>query len=173
MFNSLDFTDSYLNKLLFSGGALIITVLISGFLKKTIDLVFGRLKTRVGNTPLLGRTRTIRFLLKNLVDAVLFLITLLIILSSWGVNIVPILTGAGVLGLAFSFGAQTLVKDIISGFFIILEDQFNVGDRVEITKLEGEVYRMTLRVTVLKDTKGNLIYIPNSQITTVKKLKTV
>jgi small conductance mechanosensitive channel len=119
----------------------------------------------------LARTRTIRSLLKNLIDAVLLLITLLIILSSWGVNIIPILTGAGVLGLAFSFGAQTLVKDIIAGFFIILEDQFDVGDTVEIAKIEGEVYKMTLRVTVLKDKKENLIYIPNSQITTVKKLK--
>jgi len=171
MFDVLSTNDSYLNRLIFSAGALIITILVSGILKKTIDLVFGRLHTRVSNVAVLARTRTIRLLLKNLIDAVLLLITLLIILSSWGVNIIPILTGAGVLGLAFSFGAQTLVKDIIAGFFIILEDQFDVGDTVEIVKVEGEVYKMTLRVTVLKDKKENLIYIPNSQITTVKKLK--
>jgi len=173
MFDIFKVDDSYLGRLLFSLGALIITILVSGFFKKTLDLIFGGLHQRVSNVSILARTRTIRSLLKNLIDAILLLIALLIILSSWGVNIIPILTGAGVLGLAFSFGAQSLVKDIIAGFFIILEDQFDVGDRVQITKLEGEVYKMTLRITVLKDNKGNLIYIPNSQITTVTKLKNV
>ena len=72
--------------------------------------------------------------------------------------------------LYLSFGAQTLVKDIIAGFFIIAENQFNIGDKIQIGKLEGEVNKMTLRLTVLKDKNGNLIYIPNSQITTVIKL---
>lgn len=171
MSSILGLNDSYFNRLIFSAGALIVTILVSGILKKAIDLIFGRLHSRVSNVSLLARTRTIGSLLKNLVDAILLLITLLIILSSWGVNIIPILTGAGVLGLAFSFGAQTLVKDIISGFFIILEDQFDVGDKVMINKLEGEVYKMTLRITVLRDKKENLIYIPNSQITTVTKIK--
>jgi len=171
MSDILNINDSYLNRVVFSVGALIIAILVSSLLKKTLDLIFGSLNNRMGSSSILGRTRTIRSLLKNLIDTIFLLIGLLIVLSYWGVNILPILTGAGILGLAFSFGAQSLVKDIIAGFFIILEDQFNVGDRVIITKMEGEVYRMTLRLTVLKDNKGNLIYIPNSQITTVTKIK--
>ncbi len=120
--------------------------------------------------PILAKTRTIRSLLKNVIDAALFLVAFFIILSHWGVNTVPILTGAGILGLAFSFGAQTLVKDFISGFFIIAENQFNIGDAIKVDKYEGEVVKMTLRMTVLKDKKGNMIYIPNSQIETVVKL---
>ena len=116
-------------------------------------------------------TKTLRSLLKNIIDTVLIVTGILVILSYWGVNIAPILTGAGILGLAFSFGAQTFVKDVISGFLIVLENQFNIGDFIRVDKYEGEVYRMTLRMTVLRDKMGNLVYIPNSQISTVVKLK--
>ena len=170
MVNILGAADFYLNRLFFSAGVLIVALFISYFLKKSLDLVFAGVKRKVVNGYVLAKTRTIRFLLKNIIDTILFLVAILIILSNWGVNIVPILTGAGILGLAFSFGAQTLVKDIIAGFFIIAENQFNIGDKIQIGKLEGEVNKMTLRLTVLKDKNGNLIYIPNSQITTVIKL---
>jgi small conductance mechanosensitive channel len=86
-------------------------------------------------------------------------------------NITPLITGAGILGLAFSFGAQTLVKDLIAGFFIILENQYNVGDQVKLNTEEGVVDKITLRATVLKDKKGNLIYIPNSEIKKVVVIK--
>ena len=171
MSNILGAADFYLNRLFFSAGVLAVTLFITFFLKKSIDLVFAGVKRKVSDGYVLAKTRTIRSLLKNFIDAVLFLVAVLIILSHWGVNVAPILTGAGILGLAFSFGAQTLVKDLIAGFFIILENQFNIGDRIQIGKLEGEVYKMTLRMTVLKDRNDNLIYIPNSQITTVIKLK--
>ena len=171
MSNILGAADFYLNRLFFSAGVLAVTLFITFFLKKSIDLVFAGVKRKVSDGYVLAKTRTIRSLLKNIIDAVLFLVAVLIILSHWGVNIMPILTGAGILGLAFSFGAQTLVKDLIAGFLIVLENQFNIGDRVKIGKLEGEVYKMTLRMTILKDKNSNLIYIPNSQITTVIKLK--
>ncbi len=83
------------------------------------------------------------------------------------VNIAPLLAGAGILGLAFSFGAQSLVKDVISGFFILVENQFGVGDVIEIAGKSGTVERMTLRVTVLRDGEGTMHVIPNSTITTV------
>ena len=171
MSDILGAADFYLNRLFFSAGVLVVTLFITFFLKKSIDIVFAGVKRKVSDGYVLAKTRTIRSLLKNIIDAVLFLVAVLIILSHWGVNVVPILTGAGILGLAFSFGAQTLVKDLIAGFLIILENQFNIGDRIQIGKLEGEVYKMTLRMTVLKDRNGNLIYIPNSHITTVIKLK--
>lgn len=171
MSNILGAADFYLNRLFFLAGVLGVTLFISYFVKKSIDLVFAGVKRKVTDGYVLAKTRTIRSLLKNILDVVLLLVAVLIILSNFGVNIVPILTGAGILGLAFSFGAQTLVKDLIAGFFIILENQFNIGDKVQIGKLEGEVHKMTLRITVLKDKNENLIFIPNSQITTVIKLK--
>lgn len=171
MSNILGAADFYLNKLFFVAGTLIATYIISSLIKKSLDLVFMGVKNKVTNVYILSKTRTIRSLLKNIIDVVLFLFAVLIILSDFGVNIVPILTGAGILGLAFSFGAQSLVKDLIAGFFIIIENQFNIGDKIQIGKLEGEVSKMTLRITVLKDKSENLIYIPNSQITTVIKLK--
>lgn len=152
----------YLAKLIFSVGALIVAAIISFIVKKSIDVVFSRINT-------VGRTRTLRSLLKNILDIIVFLTVILIILSRWDIDIFPLLTGAGIAGLAISFGAQTLVKDIISGFFIIFENQFSVGDRVKVGDYEGMVEEVTLRLTILRDKNNHLIYIPNSQITTVTK----
>ncbi len=166
-------SEVYVTRLIYSTVALVLIFFFSLILKKIIDIVVSGIGGRVGNQYILAKTRTIRSLLKNIVDVVLVLMGVLIIMSSWGFNIVPILTGAGILGLAISFGAQTLIKDLINGFLIIAEDQFNVGDRVKIGPFEGEVYKVTLRLTILKDKKENFIYIPNSQVTTVVKLKEV
>ena len=148
-------------------------VLLSFLSKKMIDVVFSRIRTRVQSKEMLGKTKTIRSLLKNVIDAALFIMYLLMVLSNWGVNIMPLLTGAGILGLGVSFGSQTLVKDIIAGFFIIVENQFNVGDTVKIKDNTGEVVGLTLRLTVLRDEKGNIIYLPNSEVTTVTVFKSV
>lgn len=163
-------TNVYFQKVLFSVWALIIMLLVSIVLKRGIDLVFHRVRNRITDEPLLARTRTIRSLLKNIMDVSLFIIILLIIMSQWGINIIPILTGAGIIGLAFSFGSQTLVKDLIAGFFIILEDQFSIGDMIQVDKYEGTVVNISLRLTMLRDKNGNMIYIPNSQINTVIRL---
>lgn len=145
----------------------VVVILLSFVMKKIIDVIFSRIKHRVSSKEMLGKTRTIRSLLKNIVDAVLFVIYILMVLSNWGLNITPLLTGAGILGLGVSFGSQTLVKDIIAGFFIIFENQFNVGDQVKIKDYEGEVIGLTLRLTILRNKEGNIIYIPNSEVTTV------
>lgn len=86
------------------------------------------------------------------------------------IDIRPILAGAGILGLAISFGAQSLVRDIITGFFILIEDQFVVGDVVEAAGRTGTVERMTLRVVTLRDLRGVVHMIPNGQLTTVSNL---
>ena len=82
-------------------------------------------------------------------------------------DIGPLLAGAGIIGLAISFGAQSLVKDIISGFFILVENQFAVGDVIETAGKSGTVERMTLRVVMLRDLRGVLHIIPNGQMTVV------
>lgn len=145
---------------------------ISSIIKKSIDGLFLGIKKTVKTERALAKSKTITSFLKNITDSLLFFIVILMILSQFGVNILPILTGASVLGLAISFGAQTLIKDFIAGFFILMEDQFNVGDQIKIGVFEGEVHKLTMRLTVIKDKKGDLIYIPNSQITSVIRIKT-
>jgi small conductance mechanosensitive channel len=160
-------SDYYISRALFTAVVLIVTLFVSIFLKKAVDLFVSGVKKKLSSDAALARTRTLRNLFKNVVDIVLLLTASLVILSYWGVNIIPILTGASILGLAVSFGAQTLVKDVIAGVFIILEDQFHIGDKIKVDKFEGEVINISLRLTVLRDKTGNYIYIPNSQITTL------
>jgi small conductance mechanosensitive channel len=83
------------------------------------------------------------------------------------INIAPILAGAGILGLAISFGAQSLVRDVISGFFFLVENQFAVGDVIEAAGKGGVVEKMTLRVVVLRDLDGSMHVIPNGEIKVV------
>lgn len=158
-----------LGKIFFTSLVLITTYVISFFVKKGIYIIFSGIKGRVGAGRLNAKTRTLRSLLTNIVDVVLLIIAVLMILSHWGMDITPILTGAGILGLAFSFGAQSIVKDFISGFFIILEDIYSVGDVVKIGGDIGTVERITLRMTVLRDKEGNTVYIPNSMVNAVTR----
>ncbi len=166
-------SNVFLNHIVVSLFILAMTILVTLFLKKSIDIIFAGVKKKIVQERTLAKTRTVRALLKNIIDLILFFIAILVILSNWGLNIVPILTGAGILGLAISFGSQTLIKDLISGFLIIAEDQFDIGDKVKIGHYEGEVHKLTLRLTILRDAKGNLIYIPNSQINSVIRYKKV
>ncbi len=166
-------SEFYLGKSLFTTGVLFIGLIVSMIIKKLLDIIFQGVKSRRLSPHFVSKSRTLRGLLKNVIDVVFLIISILIILSYWGVDIRPVLAGAGILGLAISFGSQTLVKDLLAGFFIILEDQFNIGDRVKINDFEGTVDRITLRLTVLRDKEGNLIYLPNSQITNVKRFMNV
>ncbi len=169
----MDKIELFNNPLLASAIIFLGYLVTSALLKKTIDGLFlGIKKTRL-NEKTIAKSKTIRTFLKNTLDFILFFIIILIILSQFGINIIPLITGASVLGLAISFGAQTVVKDLISGFFILLEDQFNVGDYVKIGNFEGTVHKLTMRLTVIRDQKGNLIYIPNSQITSVIRLNEI
>lgn len=157
----------FLEPIFQKGGKIILLVLgyFFGkiFISKTINVFFLKIEKR----SLFGRKqrlKTLKSLLKNIVQYILFFIIVLLIIQELGFNITPFITGAGILGLAFSFGSQTLVKDLIAGFFIILENQFNVGDQVQLNAEKGIVYKITLRSTILKDEKGSLIYLPNSEI---------
>lgn len=112
------------------------------------------------------RGRTISHLLRSVGRMLLIVLGLLLTLNVF-VDIKPILAGAGILGLAVSFGAQGLVKDVIAGFFYLAEGQFAVGDVIEVAGKTGEVERMTLRVVMLRDLHGAVHIVPNGQITTV------
>ena len=153
-------------KTLFAVIILATAFIIHFFTKKTLHLFFSRLG-RLGRSRLTNKGKTLNSITQNVTDVVIFSLAILIILPKLGVDITPILTGAGIFGLAISFGAQSLVKDVIAGFFFLVEDQFNVGDHVKIGSLEGDVHKLTLRLTILKDKEGKKIYIPNSQIKTI------
>lgn len=112
------------------------------------------------------RGKTISQLLRSVGRVVIIVIALLLTFNLF-IDIGPILAGAGILGLAVSFGAQSLVKDVISGFFILFENQFAIGDVVEAVGKSGVVEKMTLRVVVLRDVEGTMHVIPNGEIKVV------
>ncbi|GGN95183.1 mechanosensitive ion channel family protein [Saccharibacillus kuerlensis] len=110
---------------------------------------------------------TIGKLLKNMALIVFNFIMLLLIISELGYDLAPLIAGAGVVGLAIGFGAQSLVKDVITGFFIVFEDQFAVGDVVQIATYKGTVEVIGLRTTRLRNWNGEVYVIPNGTITNV------
>ncbi|HEX6643123.1 MAG TPA: mechanosensitive ion channel family protein [Gemmatimonadales bacterium] len=115
------------------------------------------------------RGRTISQLLRNVGRVVAILLAILLTIQVF-MPIGPVLAGFGILGLAVSFGAQSLVKDIISGFFMLVEHQFGVGDVIEAGGKSGTVERMTLRVVVLRDLQGRVHIIPNGEIKSVTNM---
>lgn len=113
------------------------------------------------------RTATLASTLGRFAAALIWTVSLLVVLRELDVDITPILTGAGILGLAIGFGAQTLVKDIISGVFLIIEDQVRVGDVALVNGVGGLVEEINLRTIVLRDLDGTVHVIPNGEIRTL------
>ena len=116
------------------------------------------------------RINTLFGILKNFVSVTIFIVILMLVLSELGIKIGPLLAAAGVVGLAVGFGAQTLVKDIITGLFVVLEGQVTIGDIVEIAGHSGRVEAITIRTIRLRDVNGHLHVIPFSEVTTVKNI---
>lgn len=113
------------------------------------------------------RARTLGTVLTNVTTVVVLLVAVLMILHELGVDTWPAVTGAGVVGVALGFGAQTLVRDLIGGFFLILENQVRVGDVVAMNGIGGLVEEINLRTTILRDEEGTVHVIPNGAITTL------
>jgi moderate conductance mechanosensitive channel len=116
------------------------------------------------------RVSTVSQVLRNVTAIVLVGLGTLAILSAIGFDLIPLLAGAGIVGIAISFAAQGLIKDVINGFLIILEDQYAVGDVIIVGELGGLVENMNLRVTQVRNNEGQLITIPNSAIAIVQNL---
>ena len=116
------------------------------------------------------RADTLGSVIQNLLYIILFSVALVSFLGQVGVEIGPILAAAGVVGLAVGFGAQSLVKDMINGFFILLEDQIRVGDVVQIAGKGGLVEKVNLKMTILRDLEGNVHFINNGQIDIVTNM---
>lgn len=116
------------------------------------------------------RTTTLGNIVRYALISIIVAISGITVLREVGINIGPILATAGIGGLAIGFGAQSLVKDVISGFFILMEDQIRVGDVVEIGGKSGSVEKISLKTTVLRDMSGNVHYVPNGQISVVTNM---
>lgn len=114
--------------------------------------------------------RTLAQVINSVGVAVIFFLAAMQVLPLLGLDIKPLLASAGIAGLAIGFGAQTLVKDVINGFFILIEDQYHLGDVVQIAGVKGNVEDMSLRRTALRDGDGTLHFIPNSEIKVVSNL---
>lgn len=115
----------------------------------------------------LQRAQTIGSVLKSTVSIVLLVWLILAVLNVLGVNIAPFIASAGVIGLAIGFGAQNLVRDFVSGVFMLLEDQYGVGDTIDLGEATGEVQSVGLRITTLRDIDGTLWYVRNGEIARV------
>ena len=128
--------------------------------RKTADLHVRKLPSGVR----VQQVRTVASVVTSITVFVIFFVAALEVLSLLGLNLGPMLASAGIAGLAIGFGAQTLVHDFINGFFILLENQYDIGDTVRIAGVKGAVEDMNLRHTVLRDDDGTVHFVPNSAI---------
>lgn len=116
------------------------------------------------------RAETLTAVIRNVLNSVILVIALMTVLGQLGVEIGPLLAAAGIVGLAIGFAGQSLVKDIINGFFILIWDQIRVGDVIQIAGKGGLVEKINLKMTVLRDLAGNVHYIPNGTIDVVTNM---
>jgi moderate conductance mechanosensitive channel len=110
------------------------------------------------------RARTLGSVLRSLCTAIVGVTAAIMVLAEFGVDLAPILASAGIIGVAVGFGAQNLVKDFLSGMFMLLEDQYGVGDIVDVGQASGTVETVGLRITTLRDGNGTLWYVRNGEI---------
>ena len=168
-----EFARSLLNWFLTSGLRILLIIVVTFVILKVIYRLIDGLESRIAarsgafeSALETGRRlTTITNLLKSLVFIILFAIAAMIVLREIGVDIAPIIAGAGIMGLAVSFGAQNLVRDIISGFFMIMEDQVRVGDVAVVNGTGGTVEEINFRTIVLRDLEGTVHVFPNGAIT--------
>jgi small conductance mechanosensitive channel len=141
-------------------GAYILIRVLRAIANKSADLQIRKLPPGVR----VQQVRTVAGVLTSVAVFVIYFVALLMVLGQLGLNLGPMLASAGIAGLAIGFGAQTLVHDFINGFFILMENQYDIGDTVRIAGVKGVVEEMSLRHTVLRDEDGTVHMVPNSAI---------
>ncbi len=152
-------------------GILAAVLIINRLLRLVTNLIIKRAASQTRAAQLREQqTRTLAGLLFSACTKIIWGIALLTALPEFGINVTPIATLAGLASLAIGFGAQNLVRDIITGFYIILEDQYIVGDTIQVGDTVGRVEHITLRRSVLRDARGALVTIANGDIRTVSNL---
>lgn len=157
--------------------ALIVRFVIHRFIHRLVDgATSSRLSRLLGRAPRMGRAnapatqrrtqraRTLGSVLRSISSSVVLVIAAIMILAEFGVALAPILASAGIVGVAVGFGAQNLVRDFLSGMFMLLEDQYGVGDIVDLGEAGGVVEAVGLRITTLRDVNGTVWYVRNGEI---------
>ncbi|MDO5725647.1 MAG: mechanosensitive ion channel family protein [Tissierellia bacterium] len=166
--------DKILNLMRYENGKLtflgiIVFAVLTYLIMKIILLILFRvldksIKLKKSVHGITAREKTLIKTAKKIIKFVVYFIGVMIFLGLFGINSASILATAGIGSVAIGFGAQTLVKDVITGFFILMEDQFNVGELVKIGNFEGHVTEIGIRSTVLRAVSGDIHYIPNHKI---------
>ena len=167
----------------FSGSPLRILLVIASALftqyfgGRAIDRAMARLATTdliPGPTNTVARqkerARTTGTVLSSTLNAIIWVLAMAMVLGEFGFNLGPIIASAGVIGVALGLGAQTLVRDILSGIFMLIEDQYGVGDKVDVLEVKGTVEKVGLRITTIRDAEGTLWYLRNGEILKVGNL---
>jgi small-conductance mechanosensitive channel len=161
------FTGAPLNITVIITLAIIISLLgqrsISNFMNRiaSADLIPGPKRSGVRQKE---RAKTTSTVLKSTLNGVIWLIAIFMVLAEFGLNLGPLIASAGVIGVALGLGAQTLVRDILSGIFMLVEDQYGVGDKVDVLDVQGVVETVGLRITTVRDKKGTIWYLRNGEI---------
>jgi small conductance mechanosensitive channel len=152
-------------------GILVIALVVNRLLRAVTNLVIKQASGQGRQAQLREQqTRTLAGVLYGAGSKVVWVVALLMVLDKFKFNIIPAVTVAGLASLAVGFGAQTLVRDVIMGFYIVLEDQYVVGDTIQIGDYIGRVEHLTLRRTVIRDARGALVTIANGEIRTASNL---
>lgn len=148
-----------------------VIITVAWFIKRLLHKMVGGLRNHLtrglDDREAVKRAETLGRVIRYLISVVVTLVGTMLVLSEMGISLAPILGAAGVVGLAVGFGAQSLVRDYFSGFFMLLENQIRQGDVVTLAGQTGTVEEITLRYVQLRDYAGNVYFIPNGQITLV------
>lgn len=169
-----DWADDILDFLHTKLQHLIVVACLAYLLSRLLTLVTQRMihvaEQHAAGTNRVAQVKTLAGVIHTTGVTAITVITSMLILGAVGINLAPLLASAGIVAVATGLAAQSLVKDALNGVFILIEDQFNVGDTVRIAGVSGTIETMTLRKTTVRDADGTLYVIPNSQITTVANL---
>ncbi|MBB5065694.1 mechanosensitive ion channel family protein [Granulicella mallensis] len=153
---------------------ILLALIIALFFQQVVSFFVKRMRKHadrlVGNSQRAAQLRTAAGIIRATAYSLLGFYIFIQTLDAIGFSLAPFIASAGVIGLGISFGAQSIFKDMLTGVFILIEDQYNIGDVVKVAGLQGTVESLTLRCTTLRDGDGTLYIVPNSQIATVSNL---
>lgn len=171
-FLGLEFTRQDLNEVIFGAFKILLVLLIAKVLVRAGRRVIGRLERRLLDEDRLAgrgisRSRTLAQVSSSVLNVVVWTFAVLQILQITQAKVGPLIAGAGIAGVALGFGAQSLVRDFLTGFFVLLEDQYAIGDYIEVGDAKGTVERFTLRLTSVRAVDGTLHHISNGEIKSV------
>jgi small conductance mechanosensitive channel len=161
--------------LLNHGIPIVLIVVLAWIARKILKIAIKRFEKSleqegVVTSERVKRAKTLSGIISTSISAIIYAVALMMLITECGVNIAPLIAGAGIAGLAIGFGAQSLVKDVISGFFLIMEDQIRVGDVANVAGVGGLVESINLRTTRLRDLEGKVHIIPNGSIVVATNL---